>query len=151
MLGYKRVDCLAAVDSGGSFVWVLWASVDYARPTVLHPPPPEQHTQSNTKTKHTHKPIEVAKHTLDHCICGPLLRDRAVLLATHNLHTLERADQLLLLEGKRVAFMVRNVNEWSSSETPPTPIRNITYLSAATLPILIVVAPLKITNSTQRQ
>lgn len=48
---------------------------------------------------------EVAKHILDHCICG-VLRDRAVLLATHNLHTLERADQLLLLEGRRVAFKV---------------------------------------------
>lgn len=50
---------------------------------------------------------EVAKHILDRCICGPLLREKAVLLATHNLHTLERADQLLLLEGKRVAFRVK--------------------------------------------
>ncbi|EWM27872.1 multidrug resistance-associated protein 1-like isoform 1 [Nannochloropsis gaditana] len=46
---------------------------------------------------------EVAKHILDNCICG-LLREKTVLLATHNLHTLERADQLLLLEGQRMAF-----------------------------------------------
>jgi len=47
----------------------------------------------------------VAKHILDNCICG-LLRDKTVLFATHNLHTLDRADQLLLLEGQRVAFKV---------------------------------------------
>jgi len=35
-----------------------------------------------------------------------LLREKTVVLATHNLHTLDRADQLLLLEGQRVAFKV---------------------------------------------
>jgi len=48
---------------------------------------------------------EVAQHILDKCICG-LLREKTVVLATHNLHTLDRADQLLLLEGQRVAFKV---------------------------------------------
>lgn len=121
---YVLDDCLAAVDSGmgggkcggGKERW----SIEYAHRfltaflcSVVFTSFPSKVPQpiTNFPTPSLYFPPllplfpEVAKHILDNCICG-LLREKTVLLATHNLHTLERADQLLLLEGQRMAFKV---------------------------------------------
>lgn len=125
---YVLDDCLAAVDSGigggkcggGKEGWsieyahrfstaFLWAVIFTSFPSKV----PQPITIFSTPSLYFPPLLppllppfpEVAKHILDNCICG-LLREKTVLLATHNLHTLERADQLLLLEGQRMAFKV---------------------------------------------